>query len=56
VARYMFFLPPSDERRVPVPATLAVVVGLATAVTLAIGLFPQPLIDLAAQSVKLLGV
>ena len=56
VARYMFFLPAAEESRVKISPALAVALGIATAVTLLIGLYPQPFIDFATQSVRLLSV
>ena len=56
VARCMFFLPAEDEGRVKVSLPLAVALGISTAVTLLIGLYPQPFIDFATQSVRLLSI
>jgi len=56
VARYMFFLPAEEETRVRISPSLAVALGIATVVTLVIGLYPQPFIDFATQSVKMLSI
>ncbi len=56
VARYMFFLPAEEETRVGISPSLAVALGIATVVTLVIGLYPQPFIDFATQSVKMLSI
>lgn len=56
VARFMFFLPAEGESRVKVSAPLAVALGIATGITLLIGLFPQPFIDFATESVRLLSI
>jgi len=56
VVRYMFFLPAEQESKVKVSPPLAVALGIATAVTLLIGLYPQPFIDFATHSVRLLSI
>lgn len=56
VARYMFFVPSEQESHVAIAPALAVALGIATAATLFIGLYPQPFIEFANQSVRLLGV
>jgi NADH-quinone oxidoreductase subunit N len=43
----MYMSPPSEARRVPVPAGLAAVLTLALVFTLGIGVYPQPFIRLA---------
>jgi NADH-quinone oxidoreductase subunit N len=57
IVRYMFF-EPADEDAKPVVVTTPVKVGLAvtTVGILAIGLYPQPFIDLATQSIQMLGM
>ena len=56
IARYMFFVPGSEDSKVKISPALAVALGVTTVVTLLIGLYPQPFIDFATQSVKLLSV
>ncbi len=54
IVRRMFFLPPRDEVSIPIPSSLSVTVWITLIFTLAIGIYPQPLIDLANRSVTLL--
>jgi proton-translocating NADH-quinone oxidoreductase chain N len=55
VIRAMYVMPAPAERAVPEPAALQVALGLTGLGTLAIGLYPQPLIDLARNATLLLG-
>ena len=56
VVRYMYFTPPAGgaDQPIPVPGLFQFVLALTAAVTLVIGLFPQPFIEIATQSVRLL--
>lgn len=51
VVRLMFFLPPKDETSLQIPRSLVLAVTVTMAMTLVMGLYPQPFIDLAARSV-----
>ncbi|MFQ5887010.1 MAG: NADH-quinone oxidoreductase subunit N, partial [Anaerolineae bacterium] len=51
VVRLMFFLPAKDETRLQIPRSLVLAVAVTMAMTLLMGLYPQPFIDLAARSV-----
>jgi NADH:ubiquinone oxidoreductase subunit 2 (subunit N) len=55
VVRYMFF-EPAEEGASPIPVPTGLKVGLAVtaAAILAIGIYPQPFINLATQSVQML--
>jgi proton-translocating NADH-quinone oxidoreductase chain N len=55
VIRAMYVMPAATERAVPEPAALQVALGLTGLGTLVIGLYPQPLIDLARNATLLLG-
>jgi NADH:ubiquinone oxidoreductase subunit 2 (subunit N) len=57
IVRYMFF-EPADEDATPLSVSTPVKIGLAvTTLGIAvIGLYPQPFIDLATQSVQMLGM
>ena len=54
VVRYMFFTPPAEgqEATVPVPGLFGFVLTLTAALTILIGVYPQPFIELATQSVR----
>jgi NADH-quinone oxidoreductase subunit N len=56
IVRYMFFVPCEEgaDGVVAVPALFQFALAVTAAVTLLIGLYPQPFIDLAAQSVRLI--
>jgi proton-translocating NADH-quinone oxidoreductase chain N len=54
VIRAMYVMPAASERAVPEPAALQVALGLTGLGTIAIGLYPQPLIDLARNATLLL--
>jgi NADH:ubiquinone oxidoreductase subunit 2 (subunit N) len=54
VVRYMFFLPPKDETPVYDPPSLRLALVLTLAMTLVIGLYPQPFIRLAQGAVEML--
>jgi proton-translocating NADH-quinone oxidoreductase chain N len=54
VIRAMYVMPAATERAIPEPAALQVALGLTGLGTLAIGLYPQPLIDLARNATLLL--
>jgi len=54
VIRAMYVMPAATERAVPEPAALQVALGLTGLGTLVIGLYPQPLIDLARNATLLL--
>ena len=56
VIRYMFFTPPAggQDETVPVSGLLSFVLTLTAALTLLIGIYPQPFIELATQSVRLI--
>jgi proton-translocating NADH-quinone oxidoreductase chain N len=56
VIRAMYVMPAPTERAVPEPAALQVALGLTGLGTLIIGLYPQPLIDLARNATLLLGL
>lgn len=51
VVRLMFFLPPKDETSLQIPRSLVLAVAVTMAMTLVMGFYPQPFIDLAARSV-----
>ena len=55
IVRRMFFAPPRDASPLPLSSSLAFTVLATMLLTLAIGIYPQPLIDLANRSVTLLG-
>jgi NADH:ubiquinone oxidoreductase subunit 2 (subunit N) len=54
VIRAMYVMPAPTERAVPEPAALQVALGLTGLGTIVIGLYPQPLIDLARNATLLL--
>jgi len=54
VIRAMYVLPAPTETPIPEPAALQVALGVAGLGTLILGLYPQPLIDLARQATLLL--
>lgn len=54
VIRAMYVMPAPTESPVPEPATLQVALGIAGLGTLVIGLYPQPIIDLAKNATLLL--
>ena len=56
VVRQMFFLPPPVEGRLSLPRFPMVAVIICVVLVLLIGLYPQPLIDLASQSMTLLAM
>ncbi len=56
VIRAMYVMPAPTERAIPEPAALQVALGLTGLGTLVIGLYPQPLIDLARNATLLLGL
>ena len=56
VIRAMYVMPAATERAVPEPAALQVALGLTGLGTIVIGLYPQPLIDLARNATLLLGL
>jgi len=51
VVRLMFFLPAKDESSLQIPRSLVVAVTITMVMTLVMGLYPQPFIDLATRSV-----
>jgi len=51
VVRLMFFLPAKDESSLQIPRSLVLAVAVTMAMTLLMGLYPQPFIDLATRSV-----
>lgn len=51
VVRLMFFLPAKDEASLQIPRSLVLAVAVTMAMTLVMGLYPQPFIDLATRSV-----
>ncbi len=52
VVRQMFFLPPNEETTLRIPATLVLAVAVTMAMTLIMGLYPQPFINLATRSMQ----
>ncbi|HEY6104092.1 MAG TPA: NADH-quinone oxidoreductase subunit N [bacterium] len=54
VIRAMYVMPAAADRSVPEPAALQVALGLTGLGTIVIGLYPQPLIDLARNATLLL--
>jgi NADH-quinone oxidoreductase subunit N len=54
VVRYMFFLPPKDETPVYDSPSLRLALVLTLAMTLVIGIYPQPFIRLAQGAAKML--
>jgi len=50
VVRLMFFLPAKDETSLQIPRSLVVAVAITMAMTLVMGFYPQPFIDLATRS------
>ncbi|NPV07859.1 MAG: NADH-quinone oxidoreductase subunit N [Anaerolineae bacterium] len=57
VVRHMFFLPGGEgSTQVVVSGSVRTGMVLAAVVTLAIGVYPQPLVDLASRSVLILGL
>jgi len=54
VVRQMFFLPPKESSRLKVPGSLQVALLVTLVMTLVIGLYPQPFVDLANRSVQML--
>ena len=51
LVRLMFFLPAKDESSLQIPRSLVLAVSVTMAMTLLMGLYPQPFIDLATRSV-----
>jgi len=51
VVRLMFFLPAKDETSLQIPRSLVLAVTITMAMTLVMGLYPQPFIELATRSV-----
>ncbi len=51
VVRLMFFLPAKDETSLQIPRSLVLAMTVTMAMTLVMGLYPQPFIDLATRSV-----
>lgn len=51
LVRLMFFLPAKDETSLHIPPSLVLAVTVTMALTLIMGLYPQPFIDLATRSV-----
>ncbi len=56
VVRQMFFLAPASEERLSLPRFPMVAVAICVVLVMVIGLYPQPLIDLASQSVSVLAM
>jgi proton-translocating NADH-quinone oxidoreductase chain N len=56
VIRAMFVMPAASEAPLAEPAALQAALGVAGLATLAIGVYPQPIIDLARSAVLLLGL
>jgi NADH-quinone oxidoreductase subunit N len=56
VVRQMFFLPPVEEDRLPLPRFPMAAVIISVILVLLIGLYPQPLIDLASRSFTILAM
>ncbi len=56
VVRQMFFLPPAAEKRLSLPRFPMAAVIISVVMIFIIGLYPQPFIDLARQSVTLLAM
>jgi NADH-quinone oxidoreductase subunit N len=56
VVRQMFFLAPASEERLSLPRFPMIAVAICVVLVMVIGLYPQPLIDLASQSVSVLGM
>jgi NADH-quinone oxidoreductase subunit N len=56
IVRYMFFTPCEEgaDSALPVPTLFQFALAVTAAVTLLIGLIPQPFIDMAAQSIRLI--
>ncbi len=54
VVRLMFFLPPKDETPIHAPPLLRVALVLTLAMTLVIGVYPQPFIELAQGAARML--
>jgi NADH-quinone oxidoreductase subunit N len=50
VALQVYIRDPADERRLPVPRSLGIAIGACAAVTLLIGLYPRPLIELGRRA------
>ena len=55
VVKFMFFTPASDEAAVVVPRPVVWALGVTVAMTLIIGLYPQPFITWASEAVRMLG-
>jgi NADH:ubiquinone oxidoreductase subunit 2 (subunit N) len=55
VVRLMFFVPSGERSRLAVPRSVQVGLAISAVVTLLIGVYPQPLINLASRSVLMLG-
>ena len=50
----MFFLPPKDETPIHAPPLLRVALVVTLAMTLVIGVYPQPFIELAQGAARML--
>ncbi|MBI3287109.1 MAG: NADH-quinone oxidoreductase subunit N [Chloroflexi bacterium] len=55
VVRQMFFLPPKPPLSLPVPRALLAAIVISLAGTLIMGIYPQPFIELATDSVAIVG-
>jgi proton-translocating NADH-quinone oxidoreductase chain N len=53
VVRQMFFLPAKEATSLYIPPSLVAAVAITMVMTLVMGLYPQPFIDLASRSVQL---
>lgn len=56
VVRVMFFQPAKDDSRIAMTSATGFVVGATAILTLAIGVYPQPLIELARLSARMMGL
>ena len=56
VVRFMFLMPSSEQGHLAVPRSVQVGLAISAAATLLIGIYPQPLINLASRSVLMLGM
>jgi NADH-quinone oxidoreductase subunit N len=54
VVRQMFFVPARESAPLRIPGSLRLALALTLVMTLVIGLYPQPFVDLANQSVQML--